>query len=315
MKKKISVVLLGLVLVFVIAYLVVPTSTLFQYMIGAERSIAGLKLQRLKTDTLEIEYLRGGTGTTLVLLHGFGADKDNWNRISRYLTDHFDVLAIDLPGFGNSTSDMNLDYDVLTQVARLNEILNALDIETMHLAGNSMGGYIAGNYAAQFPEKVETLWLVSPLGVKNSETSEMFLAVKNGQNPAVLPRTELEFQALFDFVFFEAPFIPETIIKHLASKAEERVELNKKIFAQIHRMRDGEPQLDSALDLVLKSYNGPVLVSWGNKDRVLHVSGAETLKRVIPNAKISIMDNVGHLPMLESPKDTADVFLSFTSEQ
>ena len=314
MIKKSFSAFLVLILLLLCAYVIVPSSTLFQYMISAERSIAGLKLQRLKTETLEIEYLRGGTGTTLVVLHGFGADKDNWNRLSGYLTDHFDVVAIDLPGFGNSTSNINLEYDVFSQVSRLNDILNALEIDKMHLAGSSMGGYIAGNYAAQFPDKVKKLWLISPFGVMNSEISEMFSAVKNGHNPVVLPRTESEFQQLFDFLFVEPPFIPETIIKHLASKAKERVEINTKIFDQIHRMSNGVPQPDSPLDLVLKSYNGSVLVLWGNNDRVLHVSGAEVLKQVIPNATISIMKNVGHLPMMERPKETADLFLTFASD-
>ena len=314
MIKKSFSAFLVLILLLLCAYVIVPSSTLFQYMISAERSIAGLKLQRLKTETLEIEYLRGGTGTTLVVLHGFGADKDNWNRLSGYLTDHFDVVAIDLPGFGNSTSNINLEYDVFSQVSRLNDILNALEIDKMHLAGSSMGGYIAGNYAAQFPDKVNKLWLISPFGVMNSEICEMFSAVKNGHNPVVLPRTESEFQQLFDFLFVEPPFIPETIIKHLASKAKERVEINTKIFDQIHRMSNGVPQPDSPLDLVLKSYNGSVLVLWGNNDRVLHVSGAEVLKQVIPKATISIMKNVGHLPMMERPKETADLFLTFASD-
>jgi len=315
MKKKSFSAFLVLTLLLMCAYVIVPSSTLFHYMISAERSIAGLTLQRLKTETLEIEYLRGGNGTTLVVLHGFGADKDNWNRVSGYLTEHFDVVAIDIPGFGNSTSNINIEYDVFSQVSRLNEILNALEIDKMHLAGSSMGGYIAGNYAAQFPEKVKKLWLISPFGVMNSETSEMFSAVKNGRNPVVLPRTEAEFQQLFDFLFVEPPYVPETIIKHLALKAKERVEINTKIFDQIHRMSNGEPQPDSPLDLVLKSYNGSVLVLWGNNDRVLHVSGAEVLKQVIPKATISIMKNVGHLPMVESPKETADLFLTFASDQ
>lgn len=315
MNKKVTITLLGLFSLILFAYVITPTSTLVQYIIGAERSIAGLKLHRLKTETLEIEYLRGGKGDTLVLLHGFGADKDNWNRISGHLTEHFDVLAIDLPGFGNSTREIELDYDVLSQVARLNEILSALEIDKAHLAGSSMGGYIAGNYANQFPEKVEKLWLISPFGVENSETSEMFAAVKNGENPVVLARTESEFQKLFNFVFVEPPFIPAAVIRHLATKAEERVELNTKIFEQIHRMKNGEPQPDSPLDLVLKDYNGSVLVLWGEKDRVLHVSGAETLGQVIPKANITVMNNVGHLPMLESPKETADIFLTFASEQ
>ncbi|SGZ05516.1 alpha/beta fold hydrolase [Moritella viscosa] len=311
MKKTLTISFSVLILLLIFIYIITPTSTLFRYMISSERSFAGLELERITVDELEIEYLRGGSGPPLVLLHGFGADKDNWNRISGYLVEHFDVIAIDLPGFGNSTRDIELDYDVFSQVARFKQITDALNLVEFNLAGSSMGGYIAGNFAAQYPSKVENLWLISPFGVVNSETSEMFAATQKGQNPVVLPRTEADFLELFDFLFVKPPFIPSPVIQHLALKAKERVKLNTKIFDQIHRMNNGEPQPDSPLDSVLKSYNGSVLISWGEKDRVLHVSGASALKQIIPHAKIEIIKNVGHLPMVEAPSAIAESFLSF----
>lgn len=314
MKKKISVAVFSIILLFATLFVITPVSTLFQYMINAERSISGLKLHKLQIGDLEIEYLRGGTGTPLVLLHGFGADKDNWNRISKYLTEHFDVIAIDLPGFGNSTSNIELEYDVFSQVSRLKEVLDTLKIREFNLAGSSMGGYIAGNFSARFPEQVKNLWLISPFGVVGSEKSEMFAAIENGQNPKVLPRTELEFIQLLDFLFVEPPYIPETIVKHLAKKAEQRVDLNTKIYEQIHRMKNSEAHPDSPLNEVLKNYNGSVLVSWGEKDRVLHVSGANILKKNLPQSKINIITNVGHLPMIENAEETANAFLKFLAK-
>lgn len=310
--KKVLVIVCSLLVSAICIYIVIPTSTLFQVIIGAERSIAGLEVKTLKTDSFEIEYLHGGSGRPLILLHGFGADKDNWNRISGYLNNNFEIIAIDLPGFGNSTSELDIDYDVLSQTLRLKKIVDALELTEFDLAGSSMGGYIAGNFATQFPENVRNLWLISPFGIVDSETSEMFAAVKNGQNPAVLPRTEAEFTKLFDFLFVEPPFIPKPIIKHLALESEERVQLNTKIFEQIHRMKNREPTPDFPLERTLKGYKGSVLVLWGNNDRVLHVSGARALKKVLPQAKIEIIDNIGHLPMLENPKATAEAFLSFT---
>ena len=314
MIKKVGFIFISIILLFSTLYAITPTSTLFQYMISAERSISGLKVQSLKTDDLEIEYLRGGSGTPLVLLHGFGADKDNWNRVSKYLTEHFDVIAIDLPGFGNSTDNIELEYDVFSQVARLKQIVDALNIREFNLAGSSMGGYIAGNFSSQYPEQVKNLWLISPFGVVGAQKSEMFTAIQNGQNPMVLPRTELEFTQLLDFLFVDPPYIPAPIIKHLAMKAEQRITLKTKIFEEIHRMKDGQAYPDSPLDDVLIKYNGPVLVSWGEKDRVLHVSGASILKKVMPQAQVNIMKNVGHLPMMENPKVTANAFLTFTTK-
>ncbi|MDP2571885.1 alpha/beta hydrolase [Vibrio penaeicida] len=313
MKKILLLSFSGFVLIAIIAYTVTPIPTLFRYVASAERSMAGLELKKIQVGELDIEYLRGGSGPPLVLLHGFGADKDNWVRISGDLVSDFDVIAIDLPGFGNSTQNIALDYDVLSQVKRVKRITEALNLTEFNLAGSSMGGYIAGNFAAQYPNTVEHLWLISPFGVEDSEVSEMFVATKKGLNPMVLPRTEAEFMELLDFLFVEPPFIPSPIVHHLAGKAKERVEINTKIFEQIHRMNDGEPRPDLPLDSVLENYGGSILITWGEKDRVLHVSGASVLKQVIPHAQLDIASDVGHLPMVETPSETAQSFLSFAT--
>jgi len=83
---------------------------------GWERRRAGLAEAVLEVANQRIAYLAGGTGDHLLLLHGFGADKDNWVRVAQYLTPHFYVIAPDLPGFGESTRDPNARYAVDDQV-------------------------------------------------------------------------------------------------------------------------------------------------------------------------------------------------------
>lgn len=288
-----------------------PTSKLFDLITTVERQFSGLSSHTVELDDVTIKYLRGGRGEPLIMLHGFGADKDNWTRIAKYLSKHYDVIALDIPGFGESTQTLALDYDVFSQVARLDAFANALNIDKFHLAGSSMGGYIAGNFAAKHAKKVKALWLISPFGVMTAEPSEMFVAVKNGANPAVLPRNESEFNDLFDFLFVEPPFIPSPIVTHLAQKSADRVIINTKIFEQMHRMKDNRPYPDSPLEQALKDYTGNVLVTWGDKDRVLNVDGARVLSTIIPQANIDIMKDVGHLPMLEKPKSSAQTFIAF----
>lgn len=309
--NKIVIALLSIIALFGVTYVVIPNVTLFNYLVKAERSIAGLELEQVIVDDLHIEYLRGGKGDPLVLLHGFGADKDNWNRIARHLSGKFEIIALDIPGFGNSTKDIDLDYDVSSQVRRLNKITADLGLTNFNLAGSSMGGYIAGNFAAQYPDKVNKLWLISPFGVAKSQTSEMFAAVRNGESPVVLARTDAEFTKLFNFLFVEPPFVPAPVVNHLAAQASLSADLNSKIFEQIHRMENGQPHPDLPLDKVMKQYTGPVLITWGQNDRVLHVSGAQVLKQIIPQAQIDVMQNVGHLPMVEQPKISAESFVTF----
>lgn len=301
-----------IIVVCLVMYIITPTATLFKFLISIERSIARLYVNRLTIDDVEIEYLRGGSGEPLLLLHGFGGDKDHWNRIAGYLGDHFDVIAIDLPGFGNSSGEITQDYDVKSQISRLKKIVDALELTEFHLTGSSMGGYLAGHFAAMYPNQIKNLWLISPLGVENSDESEMFKVINAGLHPIILPRTGSEFNALFANLFVKRPFVPSVVIAHLATMAEQRIDLNTKIFNQIHPINHDGTYSALSLEKALHNYQGTVLITWGNKDRILDVSGALGLKQVLPDAHIDILNNVGHLPMLEQPFNTAQPFIALS---
>jgi pimeloyl-ACP methyl ester carboxylesterase len=120
-----------------------------------EQQIAGLSNERLEVANLSIHYYEGGPSDaeTLLMIHGFGANKDNWLRFARHFTERYHVIALDLPGFGDS-SQPHASYDVGSQVERVAAFTQALGIKKTHLIGNSMGGHISALYAARYPEQV-----------------------------------------------------------------------------------------------------------------------------------------------------------------
>ncbi|WP_394202142.1 alpha/beta fold hydrolase [Shewanella waksmanii] len=315
MKTKLGVAVTVIVLLLTTLYLTLPNAFLAKYLIAIDRHIAGMSKHKLKLDELDIAYLRGGSGEPLILLHGFGADKDNWNKVSYYLTDYYDVIAVDIPGFGDSTRSPTLNYDVTSQIERVKGILVALNIDNAHFAGSSMGGYIAGNFAAQYPQQVKSLWLISPFGVTGTQKSDMELAIEQGQQPTILPRTQQEFNQLFESLFVTPPFIPQPIIDHLATKAIAAIPLNNKIYQQIHRIKHHQIHPDLPLNQTLLGYQSSVLISWGTEDKILHVSGAKALHQAMPQAQIQIIKDAGHLPMMEMPAQSARAYLSFTAAQ
>ena len=89
---------------------------------------------------LRYVYLEGGQGEPLLLLHGFGADKDNFVRAARFLTPHFHVIVPDQIGFGESAHPLQADYAPIAQSKRLHALMQALGIKNIHLGGSSMGG-------------------------------------------------------------------------------------------------------------------------------------------------------------------------------
>jgi len=309
MKKIFILIPLVIILGLIGVYFLFPGVT-FDLLRTVERSAAGLKQHSIDVNGLRIEYLEGGKGDALVLLHGFGANKDNWTRFAKHLTPHFRVIAPDLTGFGESSPDPDADYTISVQAERVKALVRALGIKSLHLGGNSMGGNIAGAYASKYADELKSLLLIAPGGVASSEPSEMYRRLREGKPNPLISKSIEDYEQLLDFVFVKRPFIPRALKKYLIQEAIEHQPLNSKIFKQLLSSRDLQP-----LEVLLKGLPVPTLIVWGAADRVLHVSGARILEGVMPNAKAEVMDAVGHLPMIEKPKETAELYLSFLEQK
>jgi len=270
-----------------------------------EQQRAGLSHQQLRVHDLNIHYYQGGSpnGETLVLIHGFAADKDNWLRFSRHLTDRYRVIALDLPGFGDSDRPAG-SYDVGTQAERLGDILDALGIDQAHLLGNSMGGHIAALFAARYPSRVRSLALFANAGIDSPNKSELYrLLQSGGANPLVVRQPE-DFQKLLQFVFFEPPYLPESLKRYLGERAMANAAHHDQVFQQlVERYIPLEPELPRI--------QAPTLLLWGRQDRVLDVSSIDVMQPLLQKPSVMIMDNVGHAPMLERPQESALLYRHF----
>ncbi len=292
-----------------IAYFSFP-GAVFKILSNMERGLAGLEQRHIDVDAWHIAYLDGGQGEALVLLHGFGANKDNWTRVAKHLTPYFRVISPDLPGFGESSRPMNAQYTIDAQVERLDQFVSALKIERFHLGGNSMGGAIAGAYAVKYGHKVNSLWLIAPGGIGSAQPSELARNLAAGHRNLLIVETPADYDQLLDFVFVQQPFIPGTIKKYFIKEAIHHRPLNQIIFKQIRNSWELEP-----LEVLMKNLSTQTLILWGDRDRVLHVSGANILAAVMPQSKTVIMEQVGHVPMLEKPAASAQVLLDFLGKQ
>ena len=294
--------LLGLFVLGLAVYYLFPGLVL-SLAVRVARTAASLEERTIQVAEHRIQYLSGGSGETLLLLHGFGGDKDAWTRIAAYLTPHFRVVAPDLPGFGESSRNARARYAVSDQVERLHAFARALDLVPFHLGGNSMGGMIAGAYAARYPHQVQSLWLLAPAGVASAQTSELAQRLAQGENPLLISTPD-DFDELLDFVAVKRPQIPGPIKRYLADQAIAQRDFNIKI---------GRDMAENPLSLepLLKNHPAPALIVWGDQDRLLHVSGAAILASLMPNAEAVVMPDTGHIPMIERPQETAERFLRF----
>jgi abhydrolase domain-containing protein 6 len=306
-----SVILALLVLLLVSAYLLFP-ETLFGLAIKAERASAGLVRKEIQVDDHRIVYLEGGKGQTLLLIHGFGGNKDNWTRFAKFLTGEYHVVIPDLAGFGESSQIPTASYDAETQMRRMDRFAEALKLEKFHLAGNSMGGMFAAMYGAKHPRKLLTLALLAPGGVGSPNLSEVAILIKNGKNPLLTGSIE-NFDTLLNLCFVKPPTMPSRFRKVLAAEAVAHAAFNRKIWGGLkwNPTKEAPSSIENFLDPYLPQIQAPVLIIWGDGDKILDVGGVAVLEKYLKNYKTVIMKETGHIPMLEYPRETATHYIGY----
>lgn len=303
---RIIKVLLTLIIIFILAsigFLYLAPEKATKMAINLERERSGLTLKEINLPgELHYVYLEGGKGEPLMLLHGFGGNKDNFTRVARFLTPHYRVIIPDHIGFGESGHPQDADYSAGVQAVRIRTLAKALGITKLHIGGNSMGGQISMMYAALYPDEVKSLWLLDPGGVWSAPSSELReIIVKTGENP-LIAKSEDEFAKIFAFVMADPPFIPRPMLNVMARERIHNYELEKRIFKDI---------IGDSAEKYVTGLKTPTLIVFGEKDRVINPATAEVLHKLMPRSEVIIMKGIGHLPMIEQPRKSAEDYLKF----
>lgn len=299
----------AIILAVLVAYFVLPKA-LFDLMTAAIRLRAGMREKSVMVGDNVWPYLVGGRGdgVPVVLLHGFGGDKDNWSIYAPHITKDHRLIAPDLPGFGENDRSLDRDYDIVSQVHRLSAFLDALNIPKCHIGGNSMGGFIALQFAMEYPDKVSSLTLFNNAGVMGEIKSELAVAAEKGENTLALSKLS-DVDRLMAFVSYKPVPMPKNFKKLFFAEAEAHREVLDKIFWQIAGAGINHP-LNDRLDEVL----APSLIIWGRNDRLIDVSCVAVLAEGIKNSQAVIFEETGHIPMIEKPKETASVHRAFLAK-
>ncbi|MFK8015030.1 MAG: alpha/beta fold hydrolase [Gammaproteobacteria bacterium] len=273
--------------------------------LSLERRRSGLRLKEKTVGDVTVRYLEGGQGDSLVLLHGFGADKDNYTRVAGALTKHFHVIAPDLPGFGDSTRLPDAPYPFVDQTHRLHELLQGMGLTRYHIAGSSMGCAMAALYGALYPDHTMSRWLLAPAGVEGCDDSVMAAEYRATGKSLLLPSSVKDFERVMNLATEKPLWLPPSVKRLLGERAMADSILHARVFEEI--------ALSPPINDLMRDSTVPTLIVWGDKDRVLDVSGAEILRDALPNATLIVMPGIGHLPMVEAPKQAAQDFIEFTT--
>jgi 4,5:9,10-diseco-3-hydroxy-5,9,17-trioxoandrosta-1(10),2-diene-4-oate hydrolase len=244
-----------------------------------------------------------GEGDPIVFIHGLSGAWVNWLENLPHFARNHRVIAMDLPGFGHSP--MPRDKISIAGYGRIvDELLDTLGIDRAVIVGNSMGGFIGAEIAIQFSTRVEKLVLISAAGIsiehqrnepvlRALERLDDVLILGTGwmaTRSAMLARRPRARRQMMKLVAYRADDLPAPLI------AEQVMGSGKPGFV---------PALDALTDYPIRERLGeiecPVLVVWGEQDRLVPVRDAYTFGDLIPNARVVVWPDTGHVAMLERP--------------
>lgn len=240
----------------------------------------------------------------VVLVHGFTGSKENWLPLMRELAREHRVLAVDLPGWGESDRHHDEDYGPVAQAARLAELLASLPQAPELVVGHSMGGQIVGLMASRHPERAPRIVLMSSAGVRFEENA-FANAVLAGQNPfQVTNRRELK--RYLGIVFAEPPFVPWPASEALVRRRRADAPFEQRVLDGIGRGPDA-----FALESELGNIAAPTLLLWCRDDKVIDISAAEVFAAGLRDSRSVILSGCGHMPMMAQPRQVAQALADF----
>jgi pimeloyl-ACP methyl ester carboxylesterase len=297
-------VITGLVIIF--AFSQRFRISLLNFLARLEARVYGLKVKKQCLDELDIYYLDGGDSgahkPVIVMVHGFTATKELWARFAKHLTKDFRIIAPDLAGHGQTEYNPNFDYGIPAQCERLRKLLDDLNIEQAHITGNSMGGFIAANFAKMYPSKVLSVGLQDPAGVTTPQQSEMEIMLAQGRNPFEV-HNKAEFYQFYKMTTVKQNILPPFLLQVMGEIYIQRREEFMNIFSDFYN--------NDLLDNCLAEITVPTQLQWGDKDQLINVSGVEAWRAGIPTIDAKVWPAVGHMPYVEIPAESANYYKEF----
>ena len=256
---------------------------------GAEEG-GGIAEHRLERDGRPLSYKAAGAdreGTPVLLIHGFGGDSDNWLFNIDALAQHRPVYALDLPGHGKSSKQLERgDLDELAEAALA--VLDATDSTKAHLVGHSVGAAVALRLLERHPSRVASISGLAPGGLGdtvNDQYIQGFVAAEKRK----------DVKAILQMLFADPSLVSAAMIEGI--QRFKRLEGTREALETIARnvLPDGR-QSRNLLNVVGAS-SAPTLVIWGDKDLILDPRQADGLPASVTVVRLP---NVGHMPQMEA---------------
>ncbi|XP_023655328.1 monoacylglycerol lipase ABHD6 isoform X2 [Paramormyrops kingsleyae] len=308
------------ILAFIASFLLWPSALIKVYYWYWRRAL-GMQVRYADSEAYRFCYsVRGKPGTrpTVLMLHGFSAHKDMWLSMMKFLPKHLHLVCVDMPGHGGTTQTNVKDYSIEGQVRRIHQFVETLRLnkKPFHLVGTSMGGNVAGVYAACYPSDICGLTLICPAGLKYPNESQFIQHLrdlektKNIHSIPLIPSTPAEMEEMLKLCSYVRFKIPQQILQGLVDVRIPHNDFYREVFMEIV----GEKSRHSLYEN-MHLITAPVQVIWGKQDQVIDVSGASVLAEALPGCQVDLLDNCGHSVVMERPRKSAKLLMDFMISQ
>jgi pimeloyl-ACP methyl ester carboxylesterase len=265
---------------------------------------AGLRFAGVPTREGTLSTVQAGTGEPVLLLHGLGATKASMLTSVAALGRGFRAIAVDLPGFGDSDKPLRGAYDAAFFARGIVALLDALELDSAHVVGNSMGGRVALEVGLTAPERVGRLGLLAPsLAWLRDRPWAPLLRYVPPQLGAIQPAP----RALVERIVHQAigddgsPWTAAGMDEFLRSYLTPAGRVA--FYAAARNIYLEEPHGPDGFWTRLPGLSVPALFVWGRRDTLVPLAFADHVRRALPDAEHLVLD-CGHVPQLERPRET-----------
>ena len=244
----------------------------------------------------------------IVLVHGIAGDSSEWEPVFTRLSEHYDVIAPDLAGHGDSTR-LRGDHSIGAFATWLRDVIEALEIERATFVGHSLGGGVVMQFAYQFPDYVERMVLVSSGGL-GREVSALIRA-------ASLPGAEWVLGGIGAAARGVRPLLgrlgPGSEYDELAQRLAGLTDSDRRaaFVRAVRAIASPGGQRVNASDRLYLAEDIPTLIMWGARDRIIPVHHAHATHDEVPGSELVVFDRAGHFPHADDPQRFTEVLEKF----
>jgi pimeloyl-ACP methyl ester carboxylesterase len=259
----------------------------------------------------QLDHHRGGSGEPLVLIHGIGHTWRGWKPMLPELERRFDVLAMDLPGFGHSEplpAGADSTPEALADAVE-RQMLGA-GFDSAHFAGNSLGGWISLELARR--GRARTVTTISPAGLGHAREKDwgagilraMRWLAENAPAPEALLRNPVTRSLLAG----------PSMARPWRKDPDELIE-ESELYASCPGLYATLPHTFNAQPRGLTTLGVPVLILWGSLDVILLPRQGRRFERLIPGSELRYVRGIGHVPMADAPELLARAIAEFALDR